>query len=543
MEDKRINKIFKRLEAGRRERSSWEYVWRRVKETLDPNFEEICFPKHYRGRSKTIDKRIYDSRPVHGNTTFQRALHSMMYPPNQNFIEYSVKNKEVIKKNPSLKRWLTEVSEDVNEVLHDSNFHPKIAEGMPDYTTIGSMCHIAETYDLIDDKYGDLIFKCFPYHQIFPFEGNDGSVHSLIRLYAMPIYQLAEIGEFEEAIQKNDKLKYKLENEQDETIEILHYICPASKDYVPVKRSMEYISAFFVYDDKYPLNMYNGLFRGYEEKPFGFARWLTRADSVWPNSAAMSVLGEAESLQALGKLRLQAAALAVDPPHWQMAGRMSGNPKLVPGAKNVYNQPDAVGYIEPRQRMDVAYTEGTYLAGNVDNGFHVNDFRFPHDLPQMTAMEAGIRNNQNQGILAPIVAQNEFEHLKPLAIRIFWIRYRADYYKRPPVDLKPSDLSITIHSPLSKAAYQNQVIQSEGLLRVAAEMSAVDPKYIMKINPTKYMEWRAERTDRSFFDFMNTDEEVEQAIQQQQIVSQIPEGTKAIENMAKAELAMSRAKG
>lgn len=540
---KLIKKIDKRLEHAKEEKQHWNSIHQAVIDVLDPHFETVYGHNRWRNKGERGDRRIYDSRGVRGNIMLQHALHSLAYSPNQFFFRYTLKDKRKLTKNPRLQEWLAYVDEDINSEIQDSNFHPKISEGMQDYTTIGVLTHMLETYDLDHENYGNFIFRTFPFDQTYPIEGEDGTIQAVLREYCVPAFFLMEKNEFKQAVEANDKLKQKVEKEQDEPIEIVHYICPKNEYMQPALGIQEYVSFFYCKEDNYPLNMIGDRFKGYEEKPFGYGRWMTRSGQTWPRSPAMTVLGDAESLQALGKLRLQAAALAVLPPTWEVEGRMTDNPKLYPGGHNKMERPESLGFIEPRTRMDVAYTEGAYLANNVDDGFFVNDFQFPKDLPQMTAMEAGLRNAIKQSLFAPIIARSQYDHLKPLAIRMFWIRYRAGYYYRPPIPLRPNELDITVVSPLAKAQRQNEIILSEGYLRTAAELVQVLPEFALSIDGTRYAQWRADNTSSSFHNWLRSPDEVKAIMEQQQQQAMLQQMAPAIKDAAKGNLDLAKANG
>jgi hypothetical protein len=541
MSQELIKRIDKRYDAVKTQRATWENLWQKVLDHADPHYTEIYHQGINYAHGMRGDRRIYDSSGTQGHETLTLALHSSMYPANQPFIQFTLKDQRILDQNPSMGRWLANVDKDINQAIQDSNFHDTIDQGMADYTAIGWFNHFLETYDMHERKFGDLIFKTNDFTNVFPISSRDGFVRTIILVEGIPIHQLAEYPEYEKAVKASDKLSEKLKKEEDEQIVLIHYIAPKDDRTPTLAKRMTYIHFVYTLEDKIPLNMQTDTtYRGFEELPFFNPRWRMRSNEPYPRSPGMAVLGDMQSMQKLAKMRLQAAGLQVNPPTYEIEGAMEGTPKILPNARNIFKRPDAFGYIEPRQRMDVGWVETEKLKANIDAGFHINDFRFPDNLPQMTAMEAGIRATINQTTYASILVRSGNSHVKPMANRMFWIRYRSGYIDPPPVAISPDQLDIINISPLARAQRKNDVIESESLLRSIGEMSPAFPGITNKIDSNKYIDWRVERTNTSFFDFIRTDEESDQMTQQQQVVNAVPEGARALKDFSTAQLNEAR---
>jgi len=536
-----INMIDKRLQSAKAARAPWERLWQMVLDVMNPNYGQIYTEGWNQNQGQRGDRRIYDSQGVKGLNRLSLALHSLMFSPTQKFMKFTLKNKRRYENSDRMQRWLAYVDEDINTSVSTSNFHNKINESIGDLGSIGWFTHLLETYPQESDRYGDFIFRAIPFEQHYPIVGQDGTVESFIREFQMTAEHILGNPELEKIASTIVKLTDAAKNEPDKKFSIVHYVTPKTAIYQPIIKTHEYVSVYYFKEGKICLNHENGYFRGYEEKPFATMRWETIPGEDYPRSPAMAVLGDAQSLQQLAKHRLTSAALATKPPTWEIEEQMAHDPRILPGARNVFKRPDAFGFIEPRQRMDVAYLENQKLLDNVNDGFYLEDFQLPKDLPQMTAMEAGIRNAIRQSIFSPIIVRSAYEYVIPIGIRMFWIRYRAGYYDVPPVPFDEKEITYQMVGPLAMAQMQNDVVMSEGFIRSAAELAPVLPEYMAKIDGSKYATWRAERTNTSFFDFLRDDEETQEILQQQAMQSQIPEGAQALRNVADAGLKQRKA--
>ena len=539
-----IGKVEERYQAYKPDRDKFLHFLQGLYDIFDPNYVDTYANKNGTSTGVRGDRRIYDSKGIQGVALFSNALHSNLYPQVQPFFQFSYSDEKRLFQEKELRDAFAYIDQDLQKVFqYKSNFHPAKIESLTDYVIAGEETLFVDDYGFIDKRYGDPIFRPLSFDRICYAAGIDGEIDTHWRSYRIPARLLPDNSEFEESISKSDVLKQKIEKESDEMIEIIHYATPKKDVDVTFMKTHEYISLYYTKENKIPLNLKNGMLSGFEEQAIITNRYRVRSGETTPRSDTMGVFGDAQSLQRLAFMRLKLAAFQVDPMIGVNPKKVIEKIKNIPGATNYLKDQTAMWYMKHEGRMDVAYTEGENLSENVMAGFHKNDFRFPEDLPQMTATEAQSRLAQMQGQHSPIVVRS-VRFIAKVVERVFWMRYRAGKY----IDYFPilqgldrDKLKIEVISPLAKAQRANDVLQLQALMRFIDEQGQLDPSVLKMIKKREAIEWMSYNINSAFPQFIKSQEEIEEESAQEQALAAIPAAADAAKSISQAVLNNAKA--
>ncbi len=530
----------RQVNAARTDRANYEKDWQKIIEVIDPVY---CAVEKYLFYDANKAREIYDSRGIRGHDGLVNALHSSLFPLFAPHGMITIRNKKLLDDYPDLHEWLGYVNEILFSAYAGSNFHREAQKSVSDIVSFGFTANLQETYPFGDRRYGDLIFTSMPFNEVYPFEGKDGTVNQIVREFNMRNEIILDNPVWARAIAGVPRLTELMKANPEEKQNLLHVISPVGEGERTLLRSHEYIS-LFILDREEPveLNRHGEFYEGFEECPVQVPRWKPRSGSAYSRSPAQAALGDVLSLQVLAKQRLKALPSLVTPPLQILQGALASEVvSLLPGAQNVVKQLNAIAPITEGSRVDVAYFEGEHLAKNIRSIMHWDDFRYPEDLPQMTAEEARIRSNVMQGLFGPVISAIDYEWSRPQLDRSLWILVRAGRVSPPPAPIDQRDIAFEMISPLAQMQRYTEVQQATGLLQTAIEMSQVYPEVLSMIDGKKLLPWMASRMSQSLFQFLRTPEEADQILQQQQMAQNAQLMAQAMKDASAAQLNMQKA--
>jgi len=530
----------RQLNEARNERSYYEKDWQKIIEVIDPIY---CSIEKYLFHDPSKSREIYDSRGIRGHDGLVNALHSSLFPLFSPHGMITIRNKQLLDDYPDLHEWLAYVNETLFSAYAQSNFHREAQKSVSDIVSFGFAANLQETYPFGDSRYGDLIFTSIPFNEVYPFEGKEGTVVQIIREFKMRNELILENPDWRQAIAANPDLFRLIRENPSDKQDLLHIITPVKPGERTLVRSHTYISLFILdREEGIELNRHGEFYEGFDECPVQVPRWKPRTGNVYSRSPAQAALGDVLSLQVLAKQRLKAIPNLVTPPLQILQGSLASEVvSLLPGAQNIVKQLNAISPILEGHQVDVAYFEGEHLAKNIRSIMHWDDFRYPEDLPQMTAEEARIRSNVMQGLFGPVISAIDYEWSRPQLDRSLWILVRAGRIPPPPAPVDQRDIAFEMISPLAQMQRYTEVQQAEGLLRTAVEMSQVYPEILAMIDGKKLLPWMASRMNQSLFQFLRKPEEAEKILQMQQMAQGAPAMAKALKDASVAQLNMKRA--
>lgn len=530
--------IKERLQVARTDKQFWEPIWQKVIELLDPNFDDI-YNKLRKG-SERGDRRIYDSKGVRGLEVFVSGVHQRLFTPFTQFLEYTIKDQRRVRESKALQLWLADVSEIISDGIIASNFHAEIEPSLRALGTFGHYTQWLETYDPNDERYGEYIFMDLPVDQVFPIENRQGFVDTMIREWSRKAEHILNDPQFFNYLEQNQELRGNLDKERDKPFKLIQYITPVRPGFPMGFSRHEFANVILLEEKDQIINTVNGKLRGYQEQPFYVNRFSKRTGQTYSRSSGMSIIGETESLQQLAYWRLKAAGLATSPPVMIRRNNVTDDIKILPDHEIDVKHPDDITYLEPRSRMDVAQLESENIVQNIDRAYNVDAFAFPQDLKTMTATEAALISDSQQGQFSPMLSRMYHEHINPMSKRLFWIKFRAGEIPPPPVPLEPSELSVRVISPMAQAQNASEIVRAENFLRSVVEFAQIFPRMTQKIDPDEYVNFIAERSNKAFFSFLRSEEEVEEREQAIQAQQQLQQGAEAIKDLALAQNAQAR---
>ena len=486
------------------ERKSYEERWRQVNTYVLPfelNFDETLQVS----TNRTLKRKNYilDNTASISLERLSSAFSGLLTNPAQEWFGIGVEGEEK-----------EEVDEDLQLVLQN------IATQMLDYMTskdvniyshldIAYLClpSLGTSVLYIDDSVDPLLIRSFSIKDVVI----DQNVHGVIDT----VYRRETIT-YRQALQRwahlpPEEISPKFENmtdlmgKQDEGLEILHIIVPAS-DYRLIEKQTEFYSLpdrlkrrlrqlLIAFQTGYIvlwINKTDGTIidmGGQVVNPYIVSRWrLTEKSSLYGYSPAMSALPNIRMVNKMMQTTLRGAEKQVDPPLVLPHGELISYPAVWPGAINFTN-----GQVTPQPlvppnaiRTDVGIGIIENTQESIRETFYTSIIQIP-DYTDKTAYEVAQRVDEQQRALTPMMLRIQEELINPLIHRVFYILYNKgllDFSDLPP-DFDVNTITFEYENPVVKTHRRRE---AAGVARAIAELqpwAQIDPEIMDNFNKDK----------------------------------------------------------
>lgn len=131
----------------------------------------------------------------------------------------------------------------------------------------------------------------------------------------------------------------------------------------------------------------------------------------------------------------------------------------------------------------------------------------------MTATEVMQRTEEKMRLMAPAISRQQSEFLDPLIDRVFGILLRKGYFGEIPQQLAGVELKVDYVSPVAKAQRMTQVMAFQRMMETLAQVAAVKPEILDKIDGDGVVDFMADVYDVSYKTLL-TDKQVADLRQQ-----------------------------
>jgi hypothetical protein len=448
--------IINRYDSIKSKRHNWENHWEEVAEVVLPRKNNIFTNKQTKGDKR--NQNLYDSTAIHSNELLSSALHGMLTNPTVEWFELSTGD-ELLDSVDSVRFWLQDSVKRMHRVLNNSNFQTEIHEVYLDLGSFGTSVLMVE-----EDDENTVRFRAHPIYDVFIEENNKGVIDVVYRVVQMTIKQMVE--EFGEDKLPVDLIK-KLSIGKNDDYNVIHYVGPLKENNKKKGAGFNFESVYILEDRKLILSE-----GGFRQFPFIVSRWTKESGEVYGRSPAMKSLGDIKMLQQVMKTIIRGAQKTIDPPLLLPDDGMLLPLRTAPGAINFYRagSSDPINPLNTGGRVDFGFEMVGEVRVRIREAFFIDQLQLAQG-PQMTATEVQQRTEERLRLLAPILARQNFELLRPLVDNLFDLMVKQKLFLPAPEELAAvpgGKLDVQYSSQIAKAQRSvegqvfNRVVEAVG---------------------------------------------------------------------------------
>jgi len=466
MEQEKANSLLKEYETEKSDKSNWTNHWDDVAKYGIPRKDNVY------GQLSKGDKTgqyLFANYAVWAIDFLSAALHGLLTNPASIWFGMST-GRSKLDQIDKIRIWIDEVTELMVEALNESNFQTEIHESYQDIVSFGT-----NLLKMEEDKEEIIVFESVPIYEGTISENHKGDVNSVGREFQFDALQI-----FEKFGELPEEIKRQIGDSTTKKFNIVHKVKPVKQaiflkqmpDKKVVPKGMEYVSFYILKEAPYILEV-----SFFHEFCYAAARWTKNSGEKYGRSPLMKALPEVKTNNAMKKVTIQGAQLAIAPPV-----ETPDNAFMRP----LNLKPFGVNY---KRASSKAETRTIFSGTRPDIGLDMiqdgkEDIKLHFFIDQlklvisdrMTAAEVNIRRDQQLRSLGPTLGRLHRELLKPIINRLFGIMYRRGLFPDVPDELKAAtkgnkfNMVIRYKSAIAKAQVTSE---ADNVLRAVDATGAV----------------------------------------------------------------------
>ena len=478
----------RRITAMKNETQSWLSTWKDIKAYINPT---RGFFDDQPNKGQAIDhKTMLDGYPRRCARTLGSGMTSGMTSPARPWFRLGVDDPSLMELD-SVKLWLDIVQERMMNVFSRSNIYGVLTSTYEEDGSFGTAAAI-----ILEDPDTVIRARNFTIGEYWLSTGPDGRVNGFGRKYWLTVGQLVK--EFGiDNVSPSVKTSYEGTKDIDKWVAVIHLI-EENDDRIPDKadfKNMPYRS--IQWEEGSPQDCFLRV-GGYEDFPVVGPRWQTTTTAdIYGKSPGWDALGDAKMLQKMVRKKLLGLDKSIDPPV-QKDGMVSGEVNTLPGGVTTSSANVPNAGVRPLYQVQIDLNA---IDASIDRTKEAISSIFYTDLflmlmtmerKQITAREVAERHEEKLLMLGPVLESLESELLDPLIDRTFAIMLRVGLIPEPPPELEGQDIKVEYISILAQAQKMVGTTAIEQVSSFVAQLAAVDPNVLDKIDWDEAVETYAE---------------------------------------------------
>lgn len=438
-------KIRQRFEFLKRERSSWEPLWKDIRDYEAPDLGVFDGEDPRLGWKRYT--RIKDAEAIECADYLAAGLFSGVSSPSRPWLRLTTLDPE-LDESLEVKAWLSDVQRLMMMTFAKSDVYAHLHKSYLELPLFGTACTLARRHpedvlNLQNLTIGEFWISDDPY----------GRVDTLYRRFGMTAKQVVQQWGLE-AVSENTRSLY--ESTPFEIVHIIHAIEPRLErdDRKRDVLNKPFVSVYFeenAPDDGKVLSE-----SGFDEFPAMVPRWMTSGGSVYGRGPGAKALSAAKALQVLCDQEHTAIAYASNPPiqypasysgrldQFRPGGRIPVNPAEEAAMRSAFNVALDVKGLElliARRKAEVQRAFYTNIFQMIQGGAGTN----------RTATEVQALEQEKYMFLGPVLERLHSEMLDPMVSTTFAYMIEANRLPEPPEELRGKNLSVEYISVLAEA--------------------------------------------------------------------------------------------
>lgn len=449
----------------------WKTHWMEISRYVLANYDDI-YSTQVPGEKKSNNSKIFDTTAYQSLKLLAAGLHSMLTNPSIPFFGLTTGIEE-LDSDEEVRDWLQKASNSMHAVLNGSNFQTEIHE-----TYIG-LAGFGTSVTFMDEDKKDK-FRCHtkPIYYCVIDENHQGIVDTVGHTFKWDVRKI--IKKFGiDSLPKQWVESGLNDSKLAEQHTVLHMVYPRSDakmdsegNAMPGPKNMPFASIYILKDVEHALSE-----SGFHEFPYLVPRWLKLPGETYGRSPTMDALPDIKMINAMAKVNIEAMQLAVRPPLQREDDGVNQIINYTPGAINL-TRAGSKGITPINTGANPKLGEELMLPvkERIKQHFFLNQLQLAENNPQMTATEVLQRTDEKLRIMAPILARQHYELLKPLVDRLFGIMLRNKLLpSKIPAKLSNVNIQVQYSSMIARA---QKAVNAETVTRVLGLMGG-----LMQVKP------------------------------------------------------------
>lgn len=443
--DKKAEKIVKRFAKIKGERQNWEDHWQECSDRALPNKSDVYVEpwNRVRGNKKNNPTILVDATAVNANVNLAAGLHSRLTNPSQLWFELTTGDDERDSRHENAK-WLEKSTRLMHNVFNSSNFQTEVHEL---YLDLG--CFGTGVLEVLPDEETVVRFKSRPIYEVYLEEDARGIVNKIWREFQLPLGEIADI--FGEDAMSEEQLK-NLKKDPNMKDKILHVICEsvdaARMGYVVEKGfKKKFVSMYIATKKAHMMEI-----KGMSNFPYLTPRWSKLSGEVYGRSPTMMALSDIKLLNQVKANMIRYNQKATDPPMLipddgfglPVDLRPGGTTYVRSGTQDEIKTIPLLG--QPLLTKDIM----TDLQSDIRKAYFMDHLQL-RDGPQKTAQEVMQLSDESQSFMAPQLARQYDEFLRPMTDIVFDRMMQQGAFGQPPQELAGKDVRVRYTSQIARA--------------------------------------------------------------------------------------------
>lgn len=478
--------------ALKKERSSFETLWRDIADHTDPTRAQFTITERNRGDRRNT--KIIDPTATLAARTLAFGLHSGLTSPARRWFRLTTAD-PALAESGAIKAWLHEVEQRIAAIFARSNLYQALPTLYGDLGSFGTAA-----MGVFEDD--ETVIRCCDYPIGTYYLALDGrrrvrvfaqnmnlTVRQLVGQFARP----AAGGKGIDWTRFSSRVKDLYERRQyEEVIEVWQVVQP-NDEYDPSRlegQHKRFASCYFEAAGEHDRLLEES---GYDEFPILAARWAVAGNDVYgTNAPGIATLGDVKQLQLMEKKGLKALDKMIDPPLQAPTTLQKSVVSGLPGHINYHDARDAQGAIRPvhevNVRHDLLEAKSDRVRQRIDRGYFADLFlMLAYSDPSrgsqpVTAREIEERREEKFIALGPVLERVNQDVLAQLIDRTFGIMERRGLIPEAPEELEGQDLKVEYESVLVQAQKRVGLAGFHEFTNTALRIAEVNPAVLDKVD-------------------------------------------------------------
>ena len=470
-----IKLINQRFESLKQERSSWEDLWRDIRDYCLPDLG--CFSGEDATQGSKRYRKILDAEAIDCADVLAAGLLGGVSSPSRPWLRLTTMDPD-LDKNPSVKEWMTKVQDLLLLYFSKAECYNALHQSYLELPVFGTACTIVKPHpeQLIS-------LQNLTIGEYWLAEDDFGKVDTMYRRLSLTAKQMVQQWGFEAV---NNDVRQAFEKDPFARFNVIHAIEPRIERN-PDKRdnkNMPWQSVYFQEGVQDKVLSESG-FRNF---PALCPRWMTSGGSVYGRGPGAKALSAQKSLQRLHLRLAELVDYGTRPPilypstlkdqlsQFKPGGRVAVNPQEAPIIRSMWEvrtDPQAMLALIQSTRQDIQRI------------FFVNVFQMiaaTANQTDRTATEVQALEQEKVMMLGPVLERLHTELLDPLVTNAFGFMVEYNMLPEVPEELYGRELSIEYVSVLAEA---QKNASANGIVRTAQQiglLAQINPQAVDKLD-------------------------------------------------------------
>lgn len=470
-----IKLINQRFESLKQERSSWEDLWRDIRDYCLPDLG--CFSGEDATQGSKRYRKILDAEAIDCADVLAAGLLGGVSSPSRPWLRLTTMDPD-LDKNPVVKEWMTKVQDLLLLYFSKAECYNALHQSYLELPVFGTACTIVKPHpeQLIS-------LQNLTIGEYWLAEDDYGKVDTMYRRLSLTAKQMVQQWGFEAV---NNDVRQAFEKDPFARFNVIHAIEPRIERNLDKRdnKNMPWQSVYFQEGVQDKVLSESG-FRNF---PALCPRWMTSGGSVYGRGPGAKALSAQKSLQRLHLRLAELVDYGTRPPilypstlkdqlsQFKPGGRVAVNPQEAPIIRSMWEvrtDPQAMLALIQSTRQDIQRI------------FFVNVFQMiaaTANQTDRTATEVQALEQEKVMMLGPVLERLHTELLDPLVTNAFGFMVEYNMLPEVPEELYGRELSIEYVSVLAEA---QKNASANGIVRTAQQiglLAQINPQAVDKLD-------------------------------------------------------------